>query len=82
MNFHCLLHVTSRVLTLAKDNKIKTVAFPGISTGVYGFPMNLAAMIAVKETRKFLNYNSFPEKVIFVTFSDENYEIYRKLLDQ
>jgi O-acetyl-ADP-ribose deacetylase len=69
-------------LEIAKEKKIKTVAFPGISTGVYGFPMNLAAMIAVKETRKFLNYNSFPEKVIFVTFSDENYEIYRKLLAQ
>jgi O-acetyl-ADP-ribose deacetylase len=69
-------------LSLAKENKIKTIAFPGISTGVYGFPKDLAALIAVNETRRFLNKNNYPEKVIFVTFCDENYETYRKLLDQ
>lgn len=69
-------------LTLAKDKKIKSLAFPGISTGVYGFPKELAALIAVNETKRFLNNNSYPEKVIFVTFDDESYEIYRKLLDQ
>ena len=69
-------------LTLAKEKKIKTLAFPGISTGIYGFPKDLAALIAVNETKRFLNKNSFPEKVIFVTFNDDSYEIYRKLLDQ
>jgi O-acetyl-ADP-ribose deacetylase (regulator of RNase III) len=68
-------------LEIAKQKKIKTIAFPGISTGIYGFPKDLAAMIAVNETRRFLNKNSYPEKVIFVTFSDESYETYRKLLD-
>ena len=68
-------------LELAKQKKIKTVAFPGISTGVYGFPKDLAALIAVKETQRFLKKNTYPEKVIFVTFSDDNYETYRKLLD-
>lgn len=69
-------------LTIAKEKKIKTIAFPGISTGVYGFPKDLAAMIAVNEIKRFLDKNSFPEKVIFVTFCDDNYETYRKLLDQ
>lgn len=69
-------------LALARENKIKSIAFPGISTGIYGFPKELAAMIAVNETRRFLNKNSFPEKVIFVAFSDDDYETYRKLLDQ
>src|SRR5450759_2996757 len=69
-------------LALAKEKKIKTIAFPGISTGVYGFPKDLAALIAVNETKRFLNKNNYPEKVIFVTFSDDNYETYRKLLDQ
>jgi O-acetyl-ADP-ribose deacetylase len=69
-------------LELAKEHKIKTIAFPGISTGVYGFPKDLAALIAINETRRFLNKNSYPEKVIFVTFCDDNYETYRKLLDQ
>lgn len=69
-------------LALAKEKKIKTIAFPGISTGIYGFPKDLAALIAVNETKRFLNKNKYPEKVIFVTFSDDNYETYRKLLDK
>jgi O-acetyl-ADP-ribose deacetylase len=69
-------------LSLAKEKKIHTLAFPGISTGVYGFPKDLAALIAVNETRRFLDKNSYPEKVIFVTYDDDNYKIYRKLLDQ
>ncbi len=69
-------------LDLAKKNKIKTIAFPGISTGVYGFPKDLAALIAVNESDRFLKKNSYPEKVIFVTFDEESYEIYRKLLEK
>jgi O-acetyl-ADP-ribose deacetylase (regulator of RNase III) len=69
-------------LEVAKEKKIKTLAFPGISTGAYRFPQDLAAMIAINETRRFLDKNKFPEKVTFVTFSDENYESYRKILDQ
>jgi O-acetyl-ADP-ribose deacetylase (regulator of RNase III) len=69
-------------LTLARENKIKTIAFPNISTGVYGFPKDLAALIAVNETKRFLHGNSFPGKVIFVAFDEDNYEIYRKLLEQ
>ncbi len=67
-------------LALAKAKKIKTIAFPGISTGVYGFPKELAALIAIKETNRFLEKNSFPEKVIFVTFNEECYQTYLKLL--
>lgn len=69
-------------LSIASEKKIKTVAFPGISTGVYGFPSELAAMIAVTETKRFLDKNRYPEKVIFVTFSDDNYQTYRKLLEK
>jgi O-acetyl-ADP-ribose deacetylase len=68
-------------LALAKEKKIKTLAFPGISTGIYGFPIDLAAVIAVNETMRFLDKNSYPEKVIFVAFSDDSFESYRKLLD-
>jgi len=69
-------------LEIARENKIKTIAFPGISTGVYGFPKEQAALIALSETSRFLLKNKYPEKVTFVTFSDENYETYRKLLEQ
>lgn len=67
-------------LKLAKENKLKSIAFPGISTGVYGFPKDLAALIAVNETKRFLNMHSLPENVYFVAFDDENFETYRKLL--
>ena len=67
-------------LNLALENKIKTIAFPGISTGVYRFPRDLAALIAVTETKRFMSKYAYPKKVIFVAFDDENYEQYRKLL--
>ena len=69
-------------LSIAKEKKIHSLAFPGISTGIYRFPKDLAALIAVNETRRFLNKNDYPEKVIFVTYDDDSYEHYRKLLDQ
>jgi len=69
-------------LEIARERKLSSVAFPGISTGVYHFPKELAATIAVAETRKFLARNSFPEKVIFVAFDDDTLAIYRKLLDK
>jgi len=68
-------------LKIAREKKINTIAFPGISTGVYGFPRDLAALIAVNETKRFLTKHSSPRKVIFVAFDDESYETYRKLLN-
>jgi O-acetyl-ADP-ribose deacetylase len=67
-------------LKIACENKFKTIAFPGISTGAYGFPKELAAAIALKEIRKFTKMNPYPEKVILVAFSESDYEIYRRLL--
>jgi O-acetyl-ADP-ribose deacetylase len=69
-------------LAIAQEKKLKTIAFPCISTGVYGFPKELAAVIAVNETNKFLSKHTYPEKVVFVTYDNESYETYRKLLDQ
>jgi O-acetyl-ADP-ribose deacetylase (regulator of RNase III) len=69
-------------LKLARENRIRTIAFPGISTGVYGFPKDLAALIAVTETKRILTKNRLPQKVIFVAFDNENYNIYQKLLQE
>lgn len=69
-------------LILAKENNIRTIAFPCISTGVYGFPKEQAALIAINETKRFLEKNPFPEKVIFVTYDDENHKIYSKLMNK
>ena len=64
-------------LQLAAENGIKTIAFPSISTGVYGYPIEQASAIAVSEVKKFLETDSSIEKVIFVCFSDYDLEVYR-----
>ncbi len=61
-------------LQLAIANHCKTIAFPNISTGVYGFPKKEAAVIAVKAVQDFLSANQEIEKVIFVCFDPENFD--------
>lgn len=58
-------------LKLAQEHGIKTIAFPAISTGAYGFPIERAARIAVRETRRFLERRPNVEKVIFVCFGSK-----------
>ena len=68
-------------LELAEQNGIKTIAFPNISIGVYNFPKELAAEIAINTVTEFLK-NSSIDKVIFCVFDDENYNIYSELLNK
>ncbi|MBE9086667.1 O-acetyl-ADP-ribose deacetylase [Tolypothrix sp. LEGE 11397] len=65
-------------LTLAEQYQIKTIAFPAISTGVYGFPLERASKIAIAEVNKFLNSHHSIEQVIFVCFSQSAYDCYIK----
>jgi O-acetyl-ADP-ribose deacetylase (regulator of RNase III) len=67
---------------LIEQHGIKTVAFPSISTGAYGFPMERAATIAVRETKHFLEQNGSVEKVILVAFSGSALEIHRAALQE
>ena len=67
-------------LKLAETLHAKTVAFPNISTGVYRYPKEAAATIAVDAVREYGFPGSAVEKVIFVCFDEENYEIYKTLL--
>jgi len=69
-----------RSLELAIENGIKTIAFPNISTGVYGYPKNEAAEIAIKTVIDFLERNFKIEKVVFCVFDDENFKLYQNLL--
>lgn len=69
-------------LKLAEENNIKTIAFPNISTGVYGFPKERASKIAVKTVKEYLVKNKSVEKVTFVCFGDENYQLYLNLLEE
>jgi len=67
-------------LWIAENTNLKSIAFPNISTGVYGFPKSQAAEIAIREVRKFASASREIEKVIFVTFDEENYSLYSRLL--
>lgn len=62
-------------LQLAVENDVRTIAFPGISTGVYGFPKESAARISVDTIIDFLNSESSIEKVYLVCYNDDNYEL-------
>ena len=65
-------------LKLAVANGIKTIAFPSISTGAYGYPIEEASRIAVGTVKAFLEKEDRIEKVIFVLFSDRDFEVYLK----
>ncbi|PAX51892.1 O-acetyl-ADP-ribose deacetylase [Brunnivagina elsteri] len=69
-----------RCLELAVEYDVTSIAFPSISTGAYRFPMESAAQIALTEVEKFLKSNNSIEQVIFVTFSQDSYDCYLKLI--
>ena len=68
-------------LILALKHGIKSIAFPCISTGVYGFPQLSAAEIAFNTVVEFLSKETSIEKVIFTCFLDKDYEIYNNLIN-
>ncbi len=67
-------------LRIAYQNNIKNIAFPNISTGVYGFPKQEAASIAIETVQNFLSDHPEIDKVIFCCFDDENFSIYNRLI--
>ncbi len=69
-------------LRLAAEHGCRSVAFPAISTGAYGFPLERATRIAVREVRAALSGGSAVEKVVFCTFSGTDREIYERVLSE
>lgn len=68
-------------LELAAQHGIRSIAFPAISTGIYGFPIERAIPIAIGEARRFLEANETVERVVFVCFSHGDYERYLAALN-
>lgn len=68
-------------LNLAKENGIKTIAFPAISCGVYHFPLEEACKIATDTVREFISKNNCFEKIIFIDINDAIIDIYKKYLN-
>ena len=64
-------------LGLAVKKRIKTIAFPSLCTGPYGFPISKAAPTVFNEVKNFVSVNDVFEKIIFVLFSDQDLEVYK-----
>lgn len=69
-------------LKLAVEHDIRTIAFPSISTGIYGFPIERASRIAVKTVKAFLEQKESIEKVIFVCFGQHDYQVYQEAMQE
>ena len=69
-------------MKLALENDVKSIAFPSISTGVYRYPFERACRIAVNTVADFVEVNESIEQVIFACFSDSDYEIYVRMLEE
>ncbi len=75
-----LTNCYTNCLLIAEHLKIKTIAFPNISTGVYRFPKKKAAEIAITTVNNFIRNSKYIEIVYFVTFEEENFKIYKEFL--
>ena len=69
-------------LALAAERKLDSVAFPSISTGAYGFPVERAAAIALKTIAKFLSEEEYPRSIAMVCFSRSDFLTYSRLLEE
>lgn len=69
-----------RSLQLAVENGVRSIAFPAISCGVYGYPIEAATEIAVRETAEFLRLHDSIEHVIFACFGDDVFTAYQRTL--
>ncbi|MFA7533462.1 MAG: O-acetyl-ADP-ribose deacetylase [Tissierellaceae bacterium] len=69
-------------LKLAKEYNIKSVAFPSISTGAYGYPIVQASKVALDAVLDFIKSKKFPEKVVFVLFNAKDFQIYENLISE
>lgn len=75
-----LANCYQKSLILAVENNCTSIAFPNISTGIYGFPKEMAAEIAVREVKFFLQQNKSPLRVLFCCYDSVNHSIYNRLI--
>jgi O-acetyl-ADP-ribose deacetylase (regulator of RNase III) len=69
-------------LKLARENDIATIAFPAISTGVYGYPVEPATRIAIREVSHFLENDPSFERVVFVCYDQRTLHVYQRVLKE
>ncbi len=75
-----LMNAYANSLKLTIENEINTIAFPNISTGIYGFPKDKAASVALQTVNEFIETTNNLSEIIFVCFDDENFFLYKRLM--
>jgi O-acetyl-ADP-ribose deacetylase len=75
-----LTRATINSLRIAAERRMASLAFPAISTGIYGFPLQECSRIMLRASLDFLKKNSFPREIVFCLYGAEAYEVFRKTL--
>ena len=77
-----LRYATLNSLKIANENKLKDIAFPAISTGIFGFPMQECSEIMLQAVMEFLETHDHPQEVIFCLYGQDAYNVFEKTLDK
>jgi len=77
-----LARATLSSLKIAKEKKIKDIAFPAISTGIFGFPLEKCSEVMLQAAMDFLKKNDFPEEILFCLYGQEAYSVFIKTLEK
>lgn len=77
-----LASATLSSLRIAKEKKIKDIAFPAISTGIFGFPVEKCSEIMLQAAMDFLRKSDFPKEILFCLYGQEAYSVFLKTLDK
>lgn len=77
-----LARATLNSLRIAKERKLKDIAFPAISTGIFRFPIQRCSEIMLKTAIEFLQNNDFPQDVIFCLYGEEAYSVFKNTLEK
>jgi O-acetyl-ADP-ribose deacetylase (regulator of RNase III) len=77
-----LHNATLNSLKIANENKLKDIAFPAISTGIFGFPIQKCSEIMLKTAMEFLETHDYPREIIFCLYGQESYSVFEQTLDK
>jgi O-acetyl-ADP-ribose deacetylase (regulator of RNase III) len=77
-----LRNATLNSLKIAQERKIKDIAFPAISTGIFGFPLQRCGEIMLEAAMEFLEKHEYPQEIIFCLYGQEAYSVFEKTLEK
>jgi O-acetyl-ADP-ribose deacetylase (regulator of RNase III) len=77
-----LKNATLSSLKILDENDLKTIAFPAISTGIFGYPIEDCAKIMISSTMEYLNQSTNIKEVVFVLYSQSDFDVFEKELDR